>query len=143
MKSPLGPPPKPSSEATTKVMKANVAKNTRPEIIMRRALTKAGLKDYKLNWKEIPGAPDVAYPKYKIAIFVHGCFWHRCPYCKSTLPKTHRNFWKRKFELNKERDRLKVRKLKKLGWKVFIIWECQIKKNPIKYVEKIKSTIGN
>ena len=142
-KKPLGPPPISSSKFVTRVMKSNVAKNTKPEIKMRKALRKVGLKDYKLNWKKIPGTPDIAYPKYKIAIFVHGCFWHRhgYPYHNLSLPKTHRNFWKRKFELNKERDRLKVQKLRKLGWKVFVVWECQIKKDSLKYAKKIKSII--
>jgi DNA mismatch endonuclease (patch repair protein) len=136
----LGPPPKSSSKLVTKVMKANVARNTRPEKLMQKTLTEVGLENYKSDWKEVPGTPDIAYPKYKIAIFVHGCFWHMhgYPYHKLSLPKTHRDFWKRKFELNKERDRKKVRILKRLGWKVFVLWECQIKKNPYKYARLIK-----
>ena len=73
--------PKPLSESTSKVMSANKAKNTKPEIALRKALWSEGYKGYRLNWKNVPGRPDIAYPGKKIAIFVNGCYWHRCPKC--------------------------------------------------------------
>ncbi len=138
----LGPPPKPSSKSVSNVMKANVSKNTEPEMMMREAFSKAGLKGYNLHSENIPGRPDIAFVRKRIAIFVNGCFWHRCPYCKLSLPKTHTDFWKRKFERNKERDKRKRKMLEKDGWKVFEFWECMIKKNPYKYAERVKEYAG-
>jgi len=134
----LGSSPPPSSEATSKVMKANKSKGTKLELDMRKALRKIGLSGYRLNWKKVPGSPDITYPNKKIAIFVHGCFWHNCPYCKPSLPKRHKNFWKRKFELNRARDKQKRQELEKLRWKVFEFWGCQIKKNPEKYALEVR-----
>jgi len=123
-----GRAPVPKSEVTSRVMSANKAKNTKPEVILRRALWANGLRGYRCNYKKAPGRPDIAFPKKKIAIFVNGCFWHRCPHCKLPLPKSNQDFWKTKFEANKKRDREKVTLLGKEGWKVFIIWECEIPK---------------
>lgn len=80
-----------------------------------------------MNWKGAPGRPDICFPRRRFAIFVHGCFWHRCPKCNLGLPKTNTKFWKRKFELNVARDKEKERKLKAEGWKVMTIWECGLK----------------
>jgi DNA mismatch endonuclease, patch repair protein len=130
-------PPSPSSRAVTNVMKANIASDTKPELLMRTALREAGHSRYRLNLKNIPGRPDIAYPKKKIAIFVNGCFWHHCPYCKNPIPKSNTDYWTWKFARNKERDRRKKRELEKLGWKVFVFWECKIKKDAIKYAKKV------
>lgn len=134
---PLGPPPRASSRAVSKSMKSNVAKGTTPEILMKTTLRKAGLKDYVSSPKDVPGRPDIAFPKKKIAIFVHGCFWHRCPYHAPSLPKAHRAFWKRKFERNVIRDRIKKKVLEKAGWKVFVFWECDIRNVPYKLIKKV------
>lgn len=122
-----GRAPIPEKEATSRVMSANKAKNTKPEITLRKALFNNGLRGYRLHWKKVPGRPDIAYPSKKIAIFVNGCFWHRCPYCKPSFPKSNVEFWKNKFKKNKERDKRKKRELEKVGWKVLVFWECQIK----------------
>ena len=82
------PNPPPSSPAVRNVMRANRAKNTGPELRLRRALREAGLGGYRLNWKKAPGRPDIAYPGRKLAIFVHGCYWHHCPRCYPNLPKS-------------------------------------------------------
>lgn len=121
-----GRAPIPKKEVTSRVMSAIRAKDTKPELILRKALWKSGLRGYRLHWKKAPGRPDICFPGKKIAIFVHGCFWHKCPHCKPPLPKTHKAFWKNKFVANKERDRAKERVLKKEGWKVLVLWECQI-----------------
>ena len=131
--------PKPTSDFVSKVMSANKAKNTKPELILRKALWKEKLNGYRLNVKDIPGRPDIVYTNRKIAIFVHGCFWHRCPYCNLLLPKNNAEFWEQKFNKNKERDSRKTRQLKKLGWKVLTIWECQINKNLQAQINKIRS----
>ncbi|MCX5713968.1 MAG: very short patch repair endonuclease [Candidatus Omnitrophica bacterium] len=139
----LGPPPKATSPQVSKSMKSNKAKNTIPEILLRKALISKGFIGYRLNFGSVPGTPDICYPKYKIAIFVHGCFWHRCPYCRLKLPKSHKKFWNSKFIRNKKRDALKKKALKNLGWKVLTIWECQIKKRLDKTVLKISTALKN
>lgn len=117
--------PVPKSENVSRVMSANKAKDTKPEILLRKALWKAGLRGYRLHYKKVPGRPDIAFVSKKIAIFVHGCFWHRCPHCDYSLPKNNRKFWEKKFKKNVERDKRKIRELRKLEWKVFVIWECK------------------
>lgn len=123
--------PSPSSEIVTRVMRANKAKGTEPEIVVRRMLCEMGHPGYRLNWKKIPGRPDIAYPGRKIAIFINGCFWHRCPNCNLPLPKSHMEFWQEKFERNVERDKRKTSELEGMGWTVITIWECEIKKDTI------------
>ena len=137
-----GRAPIPKDEKISRVMSANKGENTTPEITMRKALRELGLVGYRLHWKKVSGKPDIAYPSKKIAIFVNGCFWHRCPYCKNPYPKTNRPFWKKKFNNNIKRDKLKTRLLRKNGWKVFTFWECQIKKNAEKCAIKIKNQIS-
>lgn len=138
---PLGPTPKASSLAISKVMRANISHGTGPELLIRKTLREIGLSGYRLNWKGAPGRPDIAFPSKKVAVFVHGCFWHRCPYCRPSLPKTHTTFWKCKFERNVERDRKKTKALKKQGWKVFVFWECQVKKDPRRLALKVKGCV--
>ena len=118
--------PKPKNETVSRVMGANKGKNTKPEILLRKALWKEGLRGFRTNYKKVAGRPDVAFPKKKLAIFVHGCYWHRCPHCDLPLPKNNTEFWRNKFERNKERDKEKVIQLQNIGWKVSTIWECEI-----------------
>lgn len=122
--------PKASSSATTKVMKANKRSNTKPELFVRQRLREAGLNGYRLHWK-VSGSPDIAWPGKKVALFINGCFWHRCPHCNLPLPKSNVEYWTIKFDLNKERDERKIRELEDAGWKVHVIWECQLKKKTI------------
>lgn len=100
----------------------------------------AGLTNYKIHPKTLPGRPDVYFPLNKVAVFINGCFWHRCPYCKPSMPKTHKTFWSKKFAANVARDKKKRAELKKLGIKSVVFWECQIKKNVQKLVAKLKTT---
>jgi DNA mismatch endonuclease (patch repair protein) len=101
--------------------------NTKPEMLVRSILHRSGYR-YKLHVKDLPGRPDIVLPKYGLAIFVNGCFWHQHN-CKKgqTLPKTNEKFWKTKLSRNVERDANNQELLKKQGWKVIVIWECQIK----------------
>lgn len=138
-----GRAPIPKSEITSKVMRANKGKDTNPEMDLRKALRKIGITGYRLHWKKAPGRPDIVYPKRKIAIFVHGCFWHRCPHCNLPLPKSNLDFWKQKFARNKKRDKDKMITLTKQGWKVFVFWECMIKDDAISCAKKIKRFIKN
>jgi DNA mismatch endonuclease (patch repair protein) len=123
-----GRAPVPEKESTSHVMSANRGKNTKPEILFRKKLREVGLSGYRLHWKKAPGKPDIAFPGKHVAIFINGCFWHRCPHCNPSFPKINVEFWTKKFERNIERDKRKVEELERNGWKVFIIWECQIKK---------------
>jgi DNA mismatch endonuclease (patch repair protein) len=122
-------------------MRANRPKDTKPETLLRQALRAAGLPGYRRNWNAAPGRPDVAYPGRRIAIFVHGCFWHRCPFCRLAMPHTNADFWERKFLRNRERDARKWRDLEEAGWLVIEAWECVLRKHPEEYVEAVRRAI--
>ena len=103
------------------------AKNTKPEVIVRSMIHGWGFR-FSLHRKDLPGKPDIILPKYGIAVFVHGCFWHRHPRCKfAYTPKSRLEFWQKKFDSNTKRDRRNRRQLRKLGWEVVVVWECQTK----------------
>ena len=119
--------PTPSNENVSKVMSANKGKDTEPELLLRKALRDAGHPGYRLHWKKAPGKPDICYPGRRLAIFVHGCFWHRCPQCDLPLPKSNIEFWEEKFRKNKERDERKLAELSEAGWRTLTFWECQLK----------------
>lgn len=133
--------PTPKHAGVSKVMSANKAKNTKPELVLRKTLWHAGLKGYRLNWKKVAGRPDIAFPGKKLAIFVHGCFWHRCPTCAYPLPKHNTDFWANKFDRNAQRDEVKRAGLLKLGWKVITVWECEIKEGLEKIVINISDQL--
>lgn len=116
------------SEATRHVMQANKSKNTKPELRVRAALRQAGLSGYRLHWKAAAGKPDICYPGRKVAIFVNGCFWHRCPYCGLPGPKSNAAFWEAKFARNRARDRRDREALVAEGWTVLVVWECRLKR---------------
>lgn len=124
------PSPAASNYAVHKSMQGNKRANTKPELLVRERLRKAGLTGYRLQWK-VPGHPDIAWPGKRVAIEVRGCFWHRCPHCKPSTPKKNTEYWEAKFARNTERDEENVRKLEEMGWRVHVIWECQLKKNAI------------
>ena len=105
------------------------AKDTKPEEIVRKYLFCHGLR-YRKNDKRYPGHPDIVLPKYKTIVFVHGCFWHRHPGCRNaTTPSTNTSIWNEKFRKNVKRDRTEQSALKEMGWKVLIVWECELKKD--------------
>ena len=115
------------SEQRSRNMSAIKSKNTKPEITVRKLLHSMGYR-FRLHRKDLPGSPDIVLPKYKTVIFVHGCFWHRHQNCKyASNPKTRREFWEKKFKENIERDKKTQEKLKNLGWKTKIVWECELK----------------
>src|SRR6478609_5132868 len=131
------PNPPASSPAVRNVMRANRARDTGPELRLRRALREAGLGGYRLNWKKAPGRPDIAYPGSRLAVFVHGCYWHHCPRCYPDLPKSNAEFWGRKFDLNRERDLRKRMVLESNAWEVVEVWECQLRANLSQVVEQL------
>jgi DNA mismatch endonuclease (patch repair protein) len=102
-------------------------RDTKPEKIVRSLLHGMGYR-FRLNQKSLPGSPDIVLPKYKKAVFVHGCFWHGHEGCqRAARPTSNADFWNQKIEGNIKRDSVKLRELRKLGWKATVIWQCQIR----------------
>ena len=122
--------PAASSYGVHKSMQGNKGKDTKPELLVRHRLCGAGLTGYRLHW-DAPGRPDIAWPGKRVAIFVNGCFWHRCPHCNPPVPKSNREYWVAKFERNVQRDERNLHDLYDAGWTVHVIWECQLKKDAI------------
>ena len=117
-------------------------KDTQPEILVRMFLFSKGFR-YRINVKTLPGKPDIVLPKYKTIIFVNGCFWHGHNCKKGKLPSSNTDFWKEKISNNKSRDAKNSDLLVKLGWKVIIIWQCEISKidNRTKILNKLLEDI--
>ena len=114
-----------SREKRSDIMSRVKATDTSPELTVRRMLYNLGYR-FRVHRNDLPGKPDIVLPKYKAAIFVHGCFWHHHRGCKkSKLPETNANFWRKKILDNVSRDKRTTRELRKKGWKVLVIWECQ------------------
>ncbi|MCX4262968.1 MAG: very short patch repair endonuclease [Alistipes sp.] len=107
------------------------SKNTKPEILVRHELFRRGYR-YRINVSKLPGKPDIVLPKYKTVIFINGCFWHGHEGCKHFVqPKSNVDYWKSKILRNQQRDKETILKLQQLGWKVVIIWECEINKSQL------------
>lgn len=115
-------------QAVRNSMRGNKGKDTKPELIVRRKLREAGLDGYRLQWKA-PGRPDVAWPGKRVCIMINGCFWHRCPHCNPSMPKSNQEYWVPKFKRNVERDARNLEALRAEGWRVHVIWECELKKD--------------
>lgn len=123
-------------------MRGNRSKNTNPELLVRRALRDAGWPGYRLHWKRAAGSPDIAYPGRRLAIFVNGCYWHRCPRCALPLPERNTEFWSAKFSRNVERDAEVRGALNDLGWTVFVIWECEARENAAKAIAPVLAALA-
>ena len=104
-------------------------KNTSIEVKVRKYLFSQGFR-YRINVTKLPGKPDIVLPKYNAVVFVNGCFWHRHTGCKEAyMPKSRVEFWQKKFERNVQNDTVQREKLMEAGWRVFTVWECEVKKN--------------
>ena len=115
--------------------------NTKPELLLRSLLHRAGFR-FRLHAKDLPGRPDIVLSKYRIAIFVHGCFWHRHPGCRNaTMPSTRTEFWAAKFDGNVERDARNRAALEEAGWTVLTVWECDLKSDPQAVVTRLSEAI--
>lgn len=114
-------------EQRSRCMAAIKGKDTKPEMIVRKYLFSRGLR-FRVQVKKLPGTPDIVLPKYKIVVFVNGCFWHGHEGCKYfRLPKSNVEFWREKIERNIERDKESMKALFDLGWKVIRVWECELR----------------
>lgn len=118
-------------------------RNTGPEIRLRSLLHRAGFR-FRLHVRDLPGRPDIVLPRYRTAIFVHGCFWHRHPGCRnSTMPSTRRDFWKEKFEENVRRDERNRHALEDAGWSVAVVWECELEADAHGVLGRITRDLGD
>lgn len=116
-------------------------RNTGPELRLRSLLHRAGFR-FRLHANELPGKPDIILPKYRTAIFVHGCFWHRHEGCRNaTTPSTRSEFWQAKFDSNVIRDERSRSALQTAGWTVFTVWECELKSDAAAVVERLSHDI--
>lgn len=116
-------------ETRSRMMSRIRSRNTRPEVGLRRALHARGLR-YRLHDPRLPGRPDIVFPRFRAACFVHGCFWHRHPGCRyATTPATRRDFWAAKFSANVERDARNRLELLAVRWRVAVVWECTLRRD--------------
>ena len=131
-----------SKEARSANMSHIPSKNTKPEETVRKYLFAHGLR-YRKNVSDMPGKPDIVFPKYKAVVFVNGCFWHAHEGCKWFVkPKTRIEFWEHKFQYNRDRDDRNYQKLTDQGWRVLIIWECEIRHgNAEEALQRLKNEI--
>lgn len=113
-------------QTRSRIMASVGQKNTGAEMILRRELHRSGLR-YRLHVRGLPGSPDLVFPRFRAAVFVHGCYWHAHGCYRSTVPKSRHAFWKEKFEANRRRDADKATALRKKGWRVLTVWECALK----------------
>lgn len=115
-----------SKEQRSRIMARIAGKDTKPEVMVRKWLFAQGFR-YRKNDNRLPGKPDMVFPKYRAVVFVHGCFWHGHEECrKAKLPETAKEFWTEKISRNRERDRIAREKVEAAGWRVFVIWQCEI-----------------
>lgn len=114
-----------TTEQRSAVMSRVRSKNTRPELKVRMLLHGLGFR-FRVHRRDLPGHPDIVLPRFRTVVFVHGCFWHRHANCtKTTVPASNADFWASKFVANKRRDRRIQNDLRKRGWRVIVVWECE------------------
>lgn len=114
-----------TKERRSALMKVVRQKDTAPEMLVRRELHKRGLR-YKIGDRKLPGSPDLSFPRYRTVIFVHGCFWHGHDCRLGKLPSSNIEFWTQKMEANRRRDARKEQTLRDRGWRVIIVWQCEL-----------------
>jgi DNA mismatch endonuclease (patch repair protein) len=114
-------------------------RNTGPELAVRRILTALGFR-YRLHRRDLPGSPDIVFPGRKAVLFVHGCYWHGHRCSKGRLPKSRLDYWAPKILANKKRDSKNAAALKKLGWTVYVVWQCETQ-DIDKLMDRLKNTL--
>ncbi len=125
-----------SKETRSRVMSRIRSEQTGVEVAFRKYLWRKGWRGYRINFKGLPGKPDIAYIHKRVAIFIDGCFWHKCPRCY-TEPKTNKDYWIPKIQMNIDRDKQQNIILERLGWTVVRIWEHEIKEDIDACAEKV------
>lgn len=126
----------------SRIMRAVPQKNTAPELLLRKALHRLGYR-YRLHIRSLPGTPDIVFPGSRVAVFVHGCFWHRHSGCKrASTPLSNRRFWEDKFAANVVRDRRNEEELATAGWTVVVVWQCQIEHSLPDVVSAVERMLG-
>ena len=119
------------SKQRSAMMSRIKSRDTAPEIAVRRIAHRSGFR-FRLHRKDLPGRPDLVFPRYRAVVFVHGCFWHRHGGCRyAYTPKTRVRFWAAKFSQNVARDRHDLEALRRIGWRVMVIWECETRDEPV------------
>jgi DNA mismatch endonuclease, patch repair protein len=136
-----GRAPVPKDERTSVIMSRIRATNTGPELAMRAALCAQGIRGYRLHYAKAPGRPDITFVGKRVALFVHGCFWHRCPHCKSYAPKSNSVWWRKKLDANQLRDQRKQRQLRAAGWRVITVWECRLRTNAKSQADRVRRMV--
>ncbi len=135
-------------EKRSSIMRSVKSTDTSPEMVVRKWLHARGY-GYRIHRKDLPGKPDITMSRLKLAIFVHGCFWHNHTNCrKATIPKTRTEFWTEKFKKNKERDKQKEDALEKAGWRILVLWQCEIEQGKFadilqESLSELESSLGN
>jgi DNA mismatch endonuclease, patch repair protein len=137
-----GKPPGPNGGLSrSEIMRRVPQKDTKPEMIVRRALHALGYR-FRVHRRDLPGSPDIVLPRYRLCIFVHGCFWHRHDGCRlTTTPTANADFWRKKFEANMRRDREASDALRAQGWMVALVWECETRNEEL-LNERLKTIIA-
>lgn len=128
--------------ATRSRMMAGIrSKDTKPEMSVRKYLHAHGFR-YRLHARDLPGSPDLVLPKYRVAIFVHGCFWHQHPGCRfATKPASNTERWQMKFQTNLERDTRNLAALQATGWRVLLVWECELRSQTLERLQRLVGEI--
>jgi DNA mismatch endonuclease (patch repair protein) len=121
----------------SKMMSKVRSRDTKPEWVLRCGLHRLGFR-YRIKNDHLPGSPDLVFPKFHAAVFVHGCYWHRHPGCKdASMPKSNVTFWERKFAENIARDRRAMCELEKLGWRTLVVWQCELTKHTVATIKRV------
>ena len=129
-----------SPETRSRMMSGIRGKDTKPEMLIRKGLFRRGFR-FRLHSKQLPGKPDLVFPRYHAVIFVHGCFWHR-HYCRLfKWPKSNTKFWHEKITSNVQRDQRCYQKLSETGWRILIVWECAMKGKKDREIDKVLDNI--
>jgi DNA mismatch endonuclease, patch repair protein len=130
-----------SPEKRSRMMAGIKGKNTKPEMVVRKLVHGMGFR-FRLHRKDLPGSPDLVFPRLRKVVLVHGCFWHRHPGCKfAYTPKSNIRFWLDKLNANVHRDALALKALNVLGWEVLIVWECEVS-SPSTLTQKLSSFLA-
>lgn len=125
----------------SRMMSGIRSRDTRPELTVRRYLHAHGFR-YRLHARNLPGSPDLVLPKYRVAILVHGCFWHRHQGCRyATTPASNTERWQHKFDTNVKRDQRKEAQLRVAGWRVIVVWECELRQAPDERLAKLVAEV--